>query len=103
MLVRAGNVCGGIAPLGSFDQLGLWRSAHHPLLIHRRRESGLASSTPGAASRSLRSGVSSIRDARPDEVELVRSLFREYAASLNRDLSFQEFERELTELLTTTA
>ena len=42
--------------------------------------------------------MSSIRDARPDEVELVRSLFREYAASLDRDLSFQEFERELTEL-----
>ena len=42
--------------------------------------------------------MSPIRDARPDEVELVRSLFREYATSLGRDLSFQEFERELTEL-----
>jgi putative acetyltransferase len=42
--------------------------------------------------------VSSIRDARLDEVELVRSLFREYADSLGRDLSFQAFERELTEL-----
>jgi ribosomal protein S18 acetylase RimI-like enzyme len=42
--------------------------------------------------------VSSIRDARADEVELVRALFREYAASLDRDLSFQDFERELTEL-----
>jgi putative acetyltransferase len=39
-----------------------------------------------------------LRDARPDEVELVRTLFREYAASLDRDLSFQDFERELTEL-----
>jgi putative acetyltransferase len=42
--------------------------------------------------------VSLLRDARPDEVELVRTLFREYAASLDRDLSFQDFERELTEL-----
>jgi putative acetyltransferase len=42
--------------------------------------------------------VSSLRDARPDEVELVRTLFREYAASLDCDLSFQDFERELTEL-----
>ena len=42
--------------------------------------------------------MSSIRDARSDEVELVRTLFREYAASLDRDLSFQDFERELTEL-----
>jgi putative acetyltransferase len=42
--------------------------------------------------------VSFVREARPDEVELVRALFREYAASLGHDLSFQDFQRELTEL-----
>lgn len=31
-------------------------------------------------------------------MELVRALFREYSASLGRDLAFQDFERELTEL-----
>jgi putative acetyltransferase len=46
----------------------------------------------------LRSGLSVIRDARADEVELVRELFREYAASLDEDLSFQDFERELAKL-----
>jgi putative acetyltransferase len=46
----------------------------------------------------LRSSVSTIRPARRDEVELARELFREYAASLGRDLSFQDFERELAEL-----
>jgi ribosomal protein S18 acetylase RimI-like enzyme len=39
-----------------------------------------------------------IREARPDEVELVRTLFSEYADSIDVDLSFQDFERELAAL-----
>jgi ribosomal protein S18 acetylase RimI-like enzyme len=34
----------------------------------------------------------------PDDLELVRTLFREYAASLHIDLSFQDFEAELAAL-----
>jgi putative acetyltransferase len=39
-----------------------------------------------------------IRDAREDEMDLVRELFREYAGSLNFNLSFQNFEEELATL-----
>jgi putative acetyltransferase len=40
-----------------------------------------------------------IRAARPDDVERVRGLFEEYAAGLGVDLSFQDFEAELTDPL----
>jgi putative acetyltransferase len=39
-----------------------------------------------------------IRTAAPDEMDAVRSLFREYADSLSVDLCFQNFNRELAEL-----
>jgi ribosomal protein S18 acetylase RimI-like enzyme len=39
-----------------------------------------------------------IREARADEMDLVRDLFTEYARSLDFDLSFQNFEEELATL-----
>ena len=40
-----------------------------------------------------------IRDARvPDEISIVRALFEEYVASLDVDLCFQDFDRELAGL-----
>ena len=40
-----------------------------------------------------------IRAARPDDLERVRSLLREYAEGLGVDLSFQDFESELDDPL----
>jgi ribosomal protein S18 acetylase RimI-like enzyme len=39
-----------------------------------------------------------IREATPDDIPVVRALFTEYAASIDIELSFQQFERELAEL-----
>jgi putative acetyltransferase len=47
-------------------------------------------------------GISSsqvIRPAEPDDLEAVQDLLREYAASLQVDLSFQDFESELADPL----
>ena len=45
-----------------------------------------------------RSSTITIREARPDEIPVVRDLFREYACSLNLDLTYQDFEEELATL-----
>lgn len=46
--------------------------------------------------RQVRFEIASVRTER--DVEATRQLFREYAASLDFDLGFQDFERELREL-----
>ncbi len=40
-----------------------------------------------------------IRPAQPDDVEVVRNFLNEYAASLQLDLSFQDFDSELADPL----
>ena len=45
-----------------------------------------------------RSTPVTIREATPEDVETVRRLFREYAAWLDVDLSFQSFDQELAGL-----
>jgi GNAT superfamily N-acetyltransferase len=44
--------------------------------------------------------MNTLRPARPEEIEEVRTLFREYAASLETPLCFTTFEQELAELPT---
>jgi ribosomal protein S18 acetylase RimI-like enzyme len=46
----------------------------------------------------MTSGAVSIRNARPDEMPLVRTLFLEYAGGLGISLCFQDFESELATL-----
>src|SRR5205809_521597 len=54
-----------------------------------RRDGPLASYRP----------VHVIRPAQPDDVEVVRNFLNEYAASLQLDLSFQDFDSELADPL----
>ena len=53
----------------------------------------------GADERGSRSPAGAPLIADADDVELVRTLFREYADSLGVDLSFQDFDSELAEPL----
>jgi GNAT superfamily N-acetyltransferase len=46
----------------------------------------------------IRSSPLFIREAHANEMPVVRELFREYARSLNLDLSYQDFEEELATL-----
>jgi GNAT superfamily N-acetyltransferase len=65
-------------------------------LSHRTSLSGVSSSFPFDPGDDR---VAELREARfPEDADLVRAIFREYADSLGFDLGFQDFETELAQL-----